>query len=166
MSDEQKLNIGSEFQNILNDVAEEYANAEVFDNWMPPDGDYTVLLTKLQLNKVQKGDAEYLWVRLIGRILLEGDTDLDQREYAVGNYRTTAIFTMKGDVAILNGGRKVNDINESLQVLNQAATENWVVTSTVVRTKSKKDGRIFANSSITEIVDHGTADAAETTGTA
>jgi len=148
------MELSAEFKKLVEEqAAKPYEEAEVFNNWMPPDGTYTVVLTDCQngMSETEAGER-YGWVRLTGVIQAETDPELDQKEFTVGFYRTDrAHFKMKNDVAVL-AGRKVDSFLASLNILEQAARENWIVTVEVSRGTSRNTGRTFTNTRIVEVL--------------
>lgn len=144
----------SEFEQILGEVSKEYAEAEVYDNWMPPDADYTVALGDFKEGVSDKEGGKSVWMRLKGKILDSSNPELDQKEFTAGYYTSKAIFSLKNDVAVL-AGAKIDDIQLSRQVIKDA--QGWIVTVRVATRESKKTGREYTSSSIINVIDKNVA---------
>lgn len=143
------MDLTVDMENIIGNVSEDYANAQVYNSWMPPDGDYTVLLTGLDAGTVTSGDT-YMWWRLDGRILSEG-SELDQEEFTVGFFTTKAPGILKGAVAVLSG-RKNTSLKEATPILEAAKDAGTIVEVNVSTRKSKKDGQVYTNARINRLV--------------
>lgn len=140
-----------DFQGIIGTLEKEYAETEVQNRWMPPDGEYMVMLTSLNTGVSAKGNkGKMAWWRLGGRILKEGDQELDGKDFSVGFYNTLALWNLKGDVAVL-AGRKIDDIKAVHPVLCEAVNGRWLIAVEVSRGVSDK-GRKFTNTKILEVV--------------
>ena len=72
--------MSTDMQNILSEVAEEFSTAEIFNQWMPPDGTYTALVIGYADGVSQKGSSRTAWWRLDGRLIVPGDADLNDKE--------------------------------------------------------------------------------------
>ncbi len=145
------MTLGTDMQNILAQVAEEFANAEVYNQWMPPDGTYTALITAYNDGVSTKGNNPVAWWKLDGRLLVPGDEELDEKEFTLGFYRSSAVGFLKQAMAVLDG-QKVDDIRRAEPILSAAV--GYVVTikkSTTVRSEAKGGGE-FPNVTILEVI--------------
>jgi len=145
------MSISADMEKVLGEVAEEFANTEVFNQWMPPDGDYTCLITNYQDGVSKKGGREYAWWRLDGRLQVPGNEDLDQKEFTLGFYKSYVLGFLKGAMSVL-AGRKIDDVRQAESILSGAV--GWVVNvrkTTTVRSEAKGGGE-FPNVAILEVV--------------
>lgn len=143
--------LSSEMASVLEQVAKEFETAEVFNNWMPPDGVYTALVSGYHDGVSVKGTAKTAWWKLDGRLIHPSDTELDGKEFTLGLFRSSQVGFLKGVMAIL-AGRKVDDIRQASSILSGAC--GWVVTVKVTTRPSGKvgDDREFTNATITGVV--------------
>ncbi len=137
------------FESIMNEAAEEFANAEVFSDWMPPDGDYTVLLLETKKGAVDKEGQKYGWWRLPGTIIDDTNPELGGKEFTVGYYTTKALGILKGAVSTL-AGRTVTALTEVPEIL--ATSAGRVVIVSVTTAFNKKANREFTNSRIQKVL--------------
>lgn len=140
--------VDPDFDAILNETAQEFASAEIINTWMPPDGDYTVLLLGYKEGKKLDPDNRFIWWRIDGMILAEGNPSIDKHEFTVGYYTSKAIFSLKRDTAVLNGS-PLTALSSAGPIL--AGAVGWIV-NVSVRTAKAKNGNIYTNTSITEVV--------------
>ncbi|KKK54801.1 hypothetical protein LCGC14_3081060, partial [marine sediment metagenome] len=56
------------FEQLLANHNQNYKDAEVFNNWMPPDNEYIASLVKLDTGSSTKDGVDLLWGKLVGRI--------------------------------------------------------------------------------------------------
>jgi hypothetical protein len=138
-----------EFADILNQTAQEYAQAEVFDSWMPPDGDYTAFIKEYKDGVKQEQNGKYGWMRLTGQLLEDTNAELNNREFSLAFCTTKAPGVLKGLCKQLTGGQIINDINQARQVLKDAVGKVVVIS---VRTKTNpKTNKEFTNCDILRV---------------
>lgn len=141
----------ADFEAILDEVAQEYAEAEIINRWMPPDGQYPVVATAYNEREDTRGTNRILRARLTVQIMAPHDPDgLDSKEFDI-QYSTQANFTLKGDVAVL-AGKKVDNIRDSLGVLK--ATVGQFLNVNVETTVDKKTGRSYRNARILNVIEN------------
>jgi len=138
----------SEMGNILEQVADEFANAEVFNEWKPPDGEYTTLIVAYSDGVSTRGSNKYAWWTLTGRLLCPSDPELDQKEYTIGPYRSSAVGFLKGAMSVL-AGEKVNDVKRAEPLLSAAVGK---IVNVRVRTTENERGT-YTNTTITAVVE-------------
>lgn len=141
------MSMTSEMESILEQVASEFESAEVFNDWNPPDGEYTTVLTAYSDGVTTRGSNKYAWWALTGRLLCPGNPELDQREFTIGPFRSTGVGFLKAAMAVL-AGEKVNDVKQAEPILSGAVGK---VVNVRVRT-TENDRGTFTNTTIREVV--------------
>ena len=137
------------FDAILGEAAEEFTQAEVYSNWMPPDGDYTVLLTEAKNGVKVDENNRFAWVRLTGRILDDHNPELNEKEFSVGYFTTKVPGIMKGAVSIL-AGKVITNLKEAITILTRS--NGTVVVVNVFTKPSKKNNQEYTNCNIQRVV--------------
>jgi hypothetical protein len=139
------------FTQLLSDMQQDYAEAEVINRWMPPDGEYTTVLVEFKdgVSENRQTGGRYAWMRLTGRVVAEGQEDVNDKEYTVGYYRRTNIGRLKSDAAAV-AGRPIPNVQEAYKVLKDAV--GAIITVAVSRRKDNKTKREFVNTNITGVV--------------
>ena len=145
------MTMSSDMQKILADVAEEFAQTEVFNQWMPPDGNYTALITAYGDGVSAKGGNKVAWWKLDARLLVPGDEELDEKDFTLGFYRSSAIGFLKQAMAVL-AGRKVDDISQAEPVLSASVGMVVNISKTTTIRSDAKGGGEFPNVKILEVV--------------
>jgi len=137
----------SEMEGILAAVSDEFANAEVFNDWRPPDGEYTAVVVGYSDGISTRGGNKYAWWALNGRLLCPG-TELDEREFTIGPFRSTGLGFLKAAMSVL-AGEKVNDVTQAEPILSAAVGK---VINVRVRT-TENDRGTFTNTNILAVVE-------------
>lgn len=137
------------FEQLLASHNQEFKEAEVFSNWMPPDGEYIVSLTKLDTGTFAKDGVSLPWWRLTGRIENVQDENLNGKEFPVGYYTSRAFGILKGAVGTL-AGEPVDDLGQAHIIL--AESVGRVIRTKVETTTSKKNGKNYTNCYIQEVI--------------
>lgn len=137
------------FEQLLAQHNQDFKDAEVFNNWMPPDGEYIVSLTKLDKGSSTKDGKTTLWWKLTGRIEDVQDEKLNGEEFQVGYYSSKAFGVMKGAVKTL-AGQLVDDLDSAHQVLESSLGK--IIKAKVTTKTSKKDGNDYTNCYIQEVI--------------
>ena len=138
------------FEQLLAEQNQNYKEAEVFSNWMPPDNEYIVSLVKLDTGSTVKDGVSILWWKLTGRIEDVQDEKLNGEEFTVGYYTSKAYGILKGAVKALTGNL-VQDLKEAHLLLEASIGKIIrVKVSTSFSDKYKKD---FTNCYIQEVLD-------------
>ena len=143
--------MSTDMQDVLAEIAEEFAQAEVFNQWMPPDGTYTALITGYNDGVSTKGSSRYAWWKLDGRLLVEGDPELDGKDFTLGFFRSTALGFLKQAMSVF-AGRKIDDVRQAQPILSGAV--DCLVTlkkTTTIRSEAKGGGE-FPNVTILEVI--------------
>jgi hypothetical protein len=110
------------FAQTLNDTAgDDYANAKSFRTFKPPDGQYTIMITKIDGQQVaaKKGKEAYSNLFVLGQIYGHTDPDLNGQTVMVGRYTTLALGFLKDDAAVLNGGSPPETLKETVELLGR-----------------------------------------------
>ena len=138
------------FEQMLAQHNQEYKDAEVFSNWMPPDGEYIVSLIKLDNGTSSKDGVDTIWWKLIGRIEDVQDEKLNGKEFSVGYYSSKAFGVLKGAVKALNGDI-IHDLGDAHVVLE--ASIGTIIRAKVETSTSRKNGKEYTNCYIQEVLD-------------
>jgi len=138
------------FEQMLAEHNQEFKEAEIFNDWMPPDGDYIVSLIKLNHGTSTKNNAGLVWWNLRGRIEDVQDEKLNGEEFTVGYYTSKAFGIMKGAVKVL-AGKEISDLAEAHTILE--ASLGKVATVRVRTSRSRKDGKDYTNCFILNVID-------------
>lgn len=128
-----ETDLSTEMQSILAELSNDFANAEVFNQWQPDDGNYTVLLCGYKDGVSTKGTTKTAWWKVDNRIIDPAHPDIDNKEFSVF-FRSSAIGFLKGAVSCI-AGRKVDDIRQAANILAEAATKGYVCTIRVSTTE-------------------------------
>ena len=138
-----------DFEKLLAEHGGAYAEAEAFDDWMPPEGEYNTLVKKPKRGAYTKDGIQVPYWRLTGQIQDPALPEFDQKEYSLG-YFTPASF--RGLKTMINALTKMQ-IN-SLAAANEAldTVEGLLVKVRVVSTYSEKHKRDFVNVHILSII--------------
>lgn len=145
------------FEQMLAQHNQEFKEAEIFSDWMPPDGEYIVSLIKLTSGTSSKNNVDLIWWNLKGRIEDVQNSVLDEslgkligEDFTVGYYTSKVFGILKGAVKVL-AGKDVNDLAEANVVLE--ASIGKVVRVKVRTSRSKKDGKDYTNCFILNVID-------------
>ena len=147
------------FEQMLAQHNQEFKEAEVYSDWMPPDAEYVVSLIKLDQGTSTKDGQSSVWWKLTGRIEDVQDAKLNGKEFTVGFYSSKAFGILKGAVKTL-AGDLINDLEEAHKVL--VASIGKIIRAKVA-TKTAKNGNDYTNCFIQEVIETTTASAGEET---
>jgi hypothetical protein len=141
-----------DYANALASISKEFADAQVFSSWMPPDGDYAVLVTEADTGISKKsGQADMLWWRLTCQIESEGDPSLHNKTFSIA-YNSLAIFNLKAALAALEGSI-IDDVSQASRILQETVGNTLLVR--VTRGQAKKTGKKFIGTDILEVIAKG-----------
>lgn len=140
------------FEQLLANHNQEYKEAEVYSNWMPPDAEYIVSIVKLDNGSSSKDGKDLLWWRLTGRIEDVQDEKLNGKEFTVGYYTNRAFGILKGAANTLSGDT-INDLGEAHATLEAAVNTGTVIRAKVTTSFSDKYKKDFTNCYIQEVID-------------
>ena len=139
------------FEQLLAAHNQDFAEAVVFDNWMPPDGEYVVSLVKLATGSSSKDGVDLVWWKLTGRIEDVQDEQLNGKEFSAGYFTSKAFGILKGAVKTLNG-EIIHDLGEAHLVLEAAIGKVVRVKIDTRPGKGANTGRDFTNCYIQEVI--------------
>lgn len=143
------MSMSAEMEEVLTSIAEDFASAEVFNQWAPPDGDYTILLYGYGDGVSARGGNKTGWWRLDGRLLLTEGNPLNGKEFSIV-YRSTVPGILKTAMAAL-AGRKINDVRQAEPILGGAV--GWIVN--IRKSTNTKDGVDYPRYGILDVVSKG-----------
>ena len=146
------------FEQLLAQHNQEFKDAEVFNDWMPPDGEYIVSLVKLTSGASSKDGKDLIWWNLKGRIEDVQDEKLNGEEFTVGYYTSKVFGILKGAIKVL-AGREISDLAEAHTILE--ASIGLVIRAKVRTSRSRKDGKDYTNCYILEVINTTTEASAE-----
>ncbi len=139
------------FEQLLAAHNQDFAEAVVFDNWMPPDGEYVVSLVKLATGSSSKDSVDLVWWKLTGRIEDVQDEQLNGKEFSAGYFTSKAFGILKGAVKTL-AGDIIHDLGEAHLVLEAAIGKVVRVKIDTRPGKGANTGRDFTNCYIQEVI--------------
>lgn len=142
------------FEQMLAQHNQEFKEAEVYSDWMPPDGEYIVSLIKLGTGTSTKDGKDLVWWKLTGRIEDVQDEKLNGKEFSVGYYTNRAFGILKGAVNVLSG-QTIDDLTQAHAILEAAI--GLVIRGKVRTSISKKNGKEYTNCFILEVIDTTTS---------
>lgn len=162
MSEKSKVKFDPDFVGICAAQQEEYSQAEAFGMPMPPDGTYTVVISRYKAGVKDTDKGKYNFLRLYGVVQgVESDpASLHGTEFEIGAYRCFndgALGALKRDASVV-AGTKVGGMLEAFEVL--AGAVGYIVNVTVTRSP-RKDGGEWVNTAIIAVQDRSGFDAAE-----
>jgi len=134
------------FERLLAEYNQAYADSEMFNNWMPPDGEYIVSVSKTA-NGIMTDSSEKSipWWRITGMIQEPANPDLDGKEFPVGFYTGRAFGILKSAASVLSG-KIIDTLKDASDVVLGSA---GMLLKVRVETKySKKHKQNFSNCSI------------------
>jgi len=97
------------FAKLLGENAAAFAEAEAFDDWMPPEGEYTTLIKKVKRGSYTKDGIEIPFWRISGQIHDPSLPEMDQKEYSVGFFTPASFRGLKTAINALTG-TQINDL--------------------------------------------------------
>jgi len=137
------------FEKLLDEYNNDYMAAEAYSRWMPPEGDYLVLLlTPDKGVSTQDDGSQLMWWRLNGQIIEEGT--FKDRVFMVGYYTSKAFGFLKAATEALTGTPAKN-LREADEILSN--TGGTVAQVRVEEVYSKKHKQSYKNSFIERVLD-------------
>lgn len=124
------------FERVLEEHNQAYVESEAFNDWMPPDGEYVVLITKPSsgLGKDKETEMDLPWWKIMAQIQEENNQELDGKEFRVAFYSARNYGMMKTAAGILSGS-PVGSLKEASRVILSSA---GIVLKVKVSTTPKK----------------------------
>jgi hypothetical protein len=138
------------FEGLLADFNQAYRDADEYSDYMPPDGEYLVTVMKCQKGVSEKDGKKNGWWKLTARIEAPESEELNEKEFVLGFYRTSALGILKGQARALNMGQPVSSIQEADAVFEKAV--GLILRVKVSTTTSKKDGKEYTNCYVKEVM--------------
>lgn len=146
------------FEQMLAQHNQEFKEAEIYSDWMPPDGEYIVSLVKLTNGTSTKDGKDLIWWNLKGRIEDVQDEKLNGQEFTVGYYTSKVFGILKGAVKVL-AGVEISDLAEAHAILKAAV--GLVIRAKIRTSRSRKDNKDYTNCYILEVINTTTETSAE-----
>lgn len=139
------------FEKLLDEYNQEYVESEAFTRWMPPDGEYLIVLAAPREGATPQDDGkDLLWLRQTGRIVEEGT--YKDREFMIGYYTNKAFGILKAATEALSpDGKPAKNLREARQVLQDAT--GAIIRVSVETVYDKKRKRNFTNTTIEEVLE-------------
>lgn len=127
---------------LLAEHNEAFMEAEVFDDWMPPEAEYIVAVTdsKRDMKDDTNSGKKLAWFRLKGQIADENDPTVHGRSFTVGYWTSKAYGIFKGAMQTLKG-EPIEGIQEAVEVFDNAV--GLILRVKVGSRFSKKHGKDF-----------------------
>ncbi len=132
MSIDESVQLTEAMEGCAARIAQEYADAEIFNNWNPPDGKHIVLIVDCKDDISKKNNKA--WCRLVCR-MLDPDPELRGKEFKIWYNEAKPKFVIENAMVKL-AGRKSSDFHELLKVLR--TTVGWTI-KILVKTNKKGD---------------------------
>lgn len=136
------------FEQWLAEFNSSYADAEAYTDWMPDDGKYSVLVTKVEPGEYEKNGKKNKRWKFTAEIVA-GDSKMMGQKFSWTLF-SAAPGMIKGQAAALNGGKELSTGAEAIAALEHAAGKVLDVT---IRTSPDKTGKDRTNCYIEDVVD-------------
>ena len=128
----------------------EFDEAEPFDNWYPPDYDYTCMVSKVKRGVTEKDNAPFLWWKIMAKIIFPGNEELDGQEFQLAFFSNKSYGQMKtvcNTISQNTAKRSQGEYNSEM--------DGYIGTCLNVkvhREVSSKSGKPFVATDITEVI--------------
>lgn len=132
-------------------LAKQYDDAEEYNDWMPPDGEYTVSVMKCGKGVSTKNDPNnpMFWYKPVVKIEAGDNPALLGQEFSLGFFSTNSPGILKGQVRALNGGEPVPFDQVDAVFMRSIGKILRVKVSTTTSTKNGKD---YTNCYVQEVI--------------
>jgi hypothetical protein len=148
------MSMDVDFEQLLADQAEEYSNAPDYNNWMPPDNEYLVLVTKVDYGPTGADAHEEKavpWVRLTCQIV-EKDSDLNEKKFSIFySGKAYGIMRQAARYFTSDSGVEKSPLLAVKALVNEAPGKVLLVQ--VATTKRKGSDRAYTNGTIVQVKD-------------
>jgi len=114
MSIDESQQLSEAMQNYAARQAQEYADAEIFNNWMPPDGPHVAYISAYKEGESKKGAWQSLTLKC-----LDPDPELQDKEFAMWFREGAPQGILKAAVSVL-AEEKVDVLSSGLKMLKQS----------------------------------------------
>ena len=147
------------FEQLLSAHNEQQAfrEAEVYDDWMPDDGDYIVSFVNFKTGSKARDGATFIWFRLTARIEDVQDIELNGKEFPL-KYNNGVYGILKGAAQVLSG-QIITDPLDAAKILE--ASVGQVARVRVRTSRSQKNNKDYTNCYILEVINTTTEASAE-----
>jgi len=140
------------FEQMLATHNQEFKEAEVFDNWMPPVGLYVISVDKFSCGQGSKNDPDFGWWKLTCKIEVESSPTVDEKlggKTFTVFYSTKAPGIFKGAARILSGNGSLNDLTEAHEVIENSP---GLVANVEILITTAKNGKDYKNCYFREVI--------------
>jgi len=121
------------FEALLGQYQQSFAEAKEFNDWMPDDGEYLCVIKSVRTGTYDKqGVAIPYWG--VAGTLLDNNPELDGKDFDAGFFTAQAFGSLKGAASLL-AGKPVSDLNEAHSLLMGCA---GTVLSVEIKTNKNK----------------------------
>jgi hypothetical protein len=126
-------------------------DAEPFDNWAPPDNDYTAMVTAIKRGVKTDNGKPFVWWKIMVTASAPDHPDIDGKEFQLAFLSNKAFGQMKTVCNQLSQNTAKRNAQEY-----DAEMDEYIGTCINVRVhreKSEKTGKTYVNCDITEILE-------------
>ena len=142
-----------DFRNILAQSAEAFNDLELFDDWVPPDGDYTVVgqVVRSGTSSNEEAKTKYAWWNPPAQIIDDGE--FHERTFSMG-YASTNTGWSFARVCFLYRALmgKTSKVPAEINRFLREDYPGMVFTVSIARKVSKKNGKIYPEIRVTGVV--------------
>jgi len=149
----------------------EFDEAEPFDNYYPPDNDYTVMVAKVKRGVSQKDDKPFMWWKIMVTAIAQDHPEVDGQDFQLA-FMSSKMFggakTTCNKISQNTAKRSIDDYD--------AEMDSYIGTFLTVRVHrevNQKSGKTYVAVDIIDVIppqetgtpgSEGTAESAEGTG--
>lgn len=147
------------FEQALAEYNKEWKDAEEMSNWMPPDDDYVVIVTKKTEGTSAKKDAmdrPIRWWRLTLKIDDVANPKVHGKDFPL-LFRSTGLGFFKTAAKVLNGGKTVGSLVEADAILSNSL--GYVLDVRIKTVKADND-REYTNCYVQKVISSVTTEEA------
>lgn len=122
---EYTFTVTENLEGYVSRIAQEFADAETFDDWTPPDGPHSALIIGFKDGSGKSGT----WMQLRCQCL-DPNPDLTDKEFSIW-FRESAPAGILKSAANAISGRKIEDSREAVEIIGKSVglTVNLKVTT-------------------------------------
>ena len=151
------------FKAALAHYNKEFDEAEPFDNWYPPDNDYTVMVSKIKRGVKEKDGAPFVWWTIMVTALAPDHKEVDGRDFRLAFLSSKMFGLMKTTCNQISQNTAKRDIDAY-----DAEMDGYIGTCMTVRVhreQNEKSGKTFVAVDIKDIIPQQEANSGELTET-
>lgn len=144
------------FEQLLAQHNQEYKDAKEFSDWMPPDGEYVILVKDCDRGSKEKDGSTMLWWKHTAEVVAGDNQDAcrdkegNPREFGSMFVSSNNYGMAKSTAKILNGGTSPASSADLDRVLMGAQGQ---IIKVKIATKAGKNGQEYTNTYYQELVD-------------